>query len=76
MQQLNSKKFRALLLALGTIVGTAQAGEPWYVTAMTGAVAAAYILAQGLADQGKEATKLAIEKGEKAAEDALKSAGE
>src|SRR5690606_22262938 len=58
MQQLRSKKFRALILAILTVLGSSQAGEPWYVTVTVGAAAVGYILAQGWADQGKEAVKI------------------
>ena len=65
IEQLQSKKFKALILALSAVMGTSAAEQPWYVTVMVGAVAAVYILAQGIADQGKEAAKVAQESTER-----------
>lgn len=65
IEQLQSKKFRALLLAFAAVVTSAQVGDPWYETVAMAAVASVYILAQGWADRGKELGKVLLEAAEK-----------
>lgn len=61
MEELKSKKWRSMVLAIGAMLFEHSESAPWYVIVSVAAVAAVYLIAQGIADQGKSRVKVLVD---------------
>ena len=63
MEELKSKKWRSLVLSVGTLMFEHSKDAPWYVIVSVAAIACSYLVSQGLVDYAK--VKYQVEKSKK-----------
>lgn len=67
LEELKSKKWRSMVLAIAAMLFEQSQSSDWYTTVCVTVVASVYLIAQGLADMGKSRMKVLVDAAERGA---------